>query len=141
MRTAGLAALACLTACASSGQFADRIGRIYVADVEGDPQILCDAGELSIGHAEAVAFFRRAAVIDYRSFDDNYPYTTCRVLGTLQYDGKPCNWWISVAATAVVRATALRPTLHVRTARTWSRLSNAPHKNLASVHREPEHRT
>ncbi|MEY4577017.1 MAG: hypothetical protein RL701_1720 [Pseudomonadota bacterium] len=108
MRTAGLAALACLTACASSGQFADRIGRIYVADVEGDPQILCDAGELSIGHAEAVAFFRRAAVIDYRSFDDNYPYTTCRVLGTLQYDGKPCNWWISVAATAVVTCNGVK---------------------------------
>jgi hypothetical protein len=103
MRAVAIVAVMGLTACVSSGQFAkDRITKIYVADVEGDPQILCDAGEVSLGHAESVSFFKRATVIDYRSFDDNYPYTTCRVLGTLQYDGKPCNWWISVAGTAVV---------------------------------------
>jgi hypothetical protein len=103
MRPAYLAAMVCLTACASSGQFAKtRISNIYVADFKSDDQSLCDAMDVPIEHAEAVAFFKRATVIDYKSYDDNYPYALCRVVGTLQYDGKPCNWEITPVATGVV---------------------------------------
>jgi len=103
MRAAALAAVMCLAACVSPGQFSKtRISKIYVADFESDDQNLCSSIDVPIGHAEAVAFFKRAVVVDYREFDDNYPYIACRVVGTLQYDGHPCNWQISVAATGIV---------------------------------------
>lgn len=103
MRKRGLIAAVCLTACVSNSQFGrDRIQNIYVADFESDDYSMCNTSDVPIEHAEAVTFFKRAEVVDYRSFDNNYPYAPCRVVGTLQYDGKPCNWQISAASTGIV---------------------------------------
>ena len=102
MRALTLALSLVAAGCATTGFAKDQIKNIYVADFESEDQDMCDATDVPIEYPQAVKFFKRAKVITYHEYEQNYPNLPCKVVGTLQYRGKPCNWEISLARTGVI---------------------------------------
>ena len=103
------AILVCLclstTLCARPRPFSPgRLRDVYVKDFHSDEPEACMAMDVDLNHAQALAFFKRARVMDYKTLVDNYPIAPCYITGTLKYRGVLCEWKIHAGATGSIKS-------------------------------------
>lgn len=90
--------LAALTAC-SSTHLAPQLEQVFVKDFESSEPTACTTADVPLGHAQAKAFFARAAELEYKVLSDNYPEAPCRLVGTARHGAAMCDWAITAAHT------------------------------------------
>ena len=90
--------LAALAACSSTGR-PHRLEQVFVKDFESSEPQACTTADVPLGHAQAKAFFERAAELEYKVLSDNYPEAPCRLVGTARRGTDACDWAITAAHT------------------------------------------
>lgn len=90
-----------LSACAAGTPRLDttRLSAVYIADFLSVEPDACTTADVDLTHDEAHVFFRQASQLSERALADHYPVSPCKVVGTLQRDGQPCDFEISAAMT------------------------------------------
>ncbi|SCX48042.1 hypothetical protein [Variovorax sp. EL159] len=76
---------------------------IYMADFHSDEPANCRTSDVPQSHGKAQEFFSRARQVDYKTLHDNYELAPCYVEGTLNRQGKSCDWQIRAGATGSVQ--------------------------------------
>ena len=105
VRTALVALCISLSLCANPKPFFSRqIREVYVKDFHSDEPNACTTLDVDLSHAQALAFFRRAKVLDYKTMVDNYPIAPCYIMGTLKYKGVICDWKIFAGGTGSIKS-------------------------------------
>lgn len=107
---AALLAAACLSACASTGGRFDttRISAVYIAEFTSTDPTGCTTADVDLTNDQAHVFFRKAKQLDERALADHYPLAPCKIEGTLERDGQPCDFEISAAMTGQIRCDGQR---------------------------------
>lgn len=100
-RAIALAVIAMLAASCATRDAA--FTNIYVADFHSDEPARCRTSDVPQNHGKAQAFFSRARQVDYKTLHDNYELAPCYVEGTLNRQGKSCDWQIRAGATGSVQ--------------------------------------
>jgi hypothetical protein len=84
--------------------FPKQIREVYVKDFHSDEPSSCTTLDVDLSHAQALAFFKRAKVLDYKTMVDNYPIAPCYIMGTLKYKGALCDWKIFAGGTGSIKS-------------------------------------
>lgn len=78
------------------------IKELYVQDFQSTDITSCTPSDVNLTHAEALAFFQQAKLVDGKIIHDHYIYAPCYIEGTLKYQGNICDWNIRAGQTGII---------------------------------------
>lgn len=100
--TSALLLVSCATTTPETGSLPD-FAHVFVKDFQSLEPQACTTADVALTHSDAHTFLRRARVLSRAQVEDNYPTAPCFVEGTLEAEGRTCDWRITAAATGFVR--------------------------------------
>lgn len=75
---------------------------LYVDDFSSDDPANCTTSDVELTHQQALLFFKRARLVEYRIIHQHYELGPCYIEGPLTYNDEPCEWQIRAGATGSI---------------------------------------
>ena len=91
-----------LISCSANIMNTKNIKDLYVDDFSSDDPANCTTSDVDLTHLQALLFFKRARVVDYKILHDHYELAPCYIEGPLTYKEEPCSWEIRAGATGLI---------------------------------------
>jgi hypothetical protein len=92
-----------LISCSSNVMNTRLIKNLYVDDFSSDDPENCTTSDVDLTRLQALQYFKRARVVEYRILHQHYELAPCYIEGPLIYKGKPCEWEIRAGATGSIK--------------------------------------
>ena len=79
------------------------ISELYVKDFDSETPERCTTADVPLDRTQALAYFKRAKVVDHKTISDDYEIAPCRLVGTLKYKGILCEWTIDASTIGSIK--------------------------------------